>query len=235
MPDLPKELSPVLKGVVLEVGCGRGELANLIVNECKEIEKYYALDPYLPELKKLNGINKINKLYANLDCKCIKDGIIDFIVLGNILHHTNEPELIIKLLKNKIKKNGKIIIVESVSDNLTIEEETLKEYHHFIGELDKELGFIHNLTYQTNEFIRLIEQNEMQIERLIHIHEIKENTKNEDEPYYLQESINGRLNKLLPEVKIKYENRAKLIIENVKQNGIKRARQVFLIARNKSL
>ena len=87
---------------ILDFGCGTGELLNLI--KCKykigvEINKF---SQKKLKKKKLNYTSKIDKI------KKIK---FDTIFALSVIDHTEYPITFLKKLKNKLKKNGNIIII----------------------------------------------------------------------------------------------------------------------------
>jgi len=89
-----------LDDIILDFGCGGGYLLNNI--KCKK--KYgIEINPHAMKQAKKFGINVFN------DIDQIDDESIDIIISNSALEHVPQPLDIIKLLKNKLKKNGKII------------------------------------------------------------------------------------------------------------------------------
>ena len=106
---------------ILDFGCGSGELLDLIKCRFKiGVEKNNL------SLKKVRGkkINCVSKL-DNLNNK-IK---FDTIFALSVIDHLNDPILLIKKLKNKLKNNGQIIIiVRHDSKNQNLRNSSYKEH-----------------------------------------------------------------------------------------------------------
>ncbi len=96
---------------VLDIGCGKGELSYLLANKC---DKVTAVDisPKMICAAKLkhfkNNIDYINGNILNLD---FSDGSFDAIVTTATAHHL-PFEWLLTFAKNKLKKDGFIIILD---------------------------------------------------------------------------------------------------------------------------
>ncbi len=86
--------------VVLDFGCGGGYLLNNIT--CRK-KIGIEINPYAVKQAKLFGID----VYE--DISHIPDGTIDIIISNSALEHVEQPLDILKLLKNKLKKGGRIV------------------------------------------------------------------------------------------------------------------------------
>ena len=92
---------------VLDVGCGTGLFSFLCA---KKGAKVLGIDYANEAIEIANKTHKLpNLTYDVLDVKNVK-GKFDVIVSIGAIEHMDKPYEILKLLKKKIKKNGKIII-----------------------------------------------------------------------------------------------------------------------------
>lgn len=99
-------------GVILEVGCGGGNLGLIIAKQYK-IKKFFGTDIYLP--KKMITTSKIEFKEQKTKTRIpIKDSFVDIILLIDVLHHIskNNQEKILMNIKKKLKNNGTIIFFE---------------------------------------------------------------------------------------------------------------------------
>lgn len=88
--------------VVIDFGCGGGYLLkNLNVKSRLGVEVN-------PEAVKQARQNKI-KIYSKSES--IENNIADVIISNNALEHVDEPLLELKILRKKLKKNGKLVLV----------------------------------------------------------------------------------------------------------------------------
>lgn len=90
---------------VLEVGCGRGYLANLLSSK----NKVTACDIVLPtKLKELDG--PIKYVEANIEALPFKDKTFDYVVSTHTLEHVQNLQLALTELR-RVAKNALIIVV----------------------------------------------------------------------------------------------------------------------------
>lgn len=88
---------------ILDYGCGSGQLLNLI--ECKFKIGVEKNNQSLKKVrnKKINCVKKLQNLNNNIK--------FDTIFALSVIDHLTDPVLLIKKLKNKLKKDGQIVII----------------------------------------------------------------------------------------------------------------------------
>lgn len=92
-------------GKILDYGCGDGSFLKFMKNN------NYSIIGYEPNSKALNNaIYKIGKENTINSLNDIENNSIDIITLWHVLEHISNPEKILNELKNKLKKNGILII-----------------------------------------------------------------------------------------------------------------------------
>jgi ubiquinone/menaquinone biosynthesis C-methylase UbiE len=89
------------KPVVLELGCGIGELSNIHFN-------YVGLDFSFPALKRLD--NKVKRINGDTQCLPIRSNSIDFIFTWAAIEHVPNPELTFKEVERVLKPGGVAIL-----------------------------------------------------------------------------------------------------------------------------
>lgn len=94
-------------GKILDVGCGSGEILNLL----KKLgwETYgLDIDPRAIKLAKKRGINA--SLGSFRDLSKYPDNYFDAIRLYHVIEHLDDPSLCLSLIRKKLKKEGQLII-----------------------------------------------------------------------------------------------------------------------------
>ena len=94
-----------LKGhTLLDVGCGNGNMLSFLSKKFKK----HGIE--IDDLA-INHASKYAKIFKmNLDNKILIKNKFDVIILYHVIEHIKEPVLLLKELKNKLNKNGHIII-----------------------------------------------------------------------------------------------------------------------------
>lgn len=99
---------------ILEVGCGTGQLSNLI-SKLSDVE-YYATDVTENSLKiasnfaSNNQINNINFYLMDIFNPYFKENSFDIIISNGVLHHTQDPYLAFINCSKLLKTDGIILI-----------------------------------------------------------------------------------------------------------------------------
>jgi 2-polyprenyl-3-methyl-5-hydroxy-6-metoxy-1,4-benzoquinol methylase len=116
------------KQKVVDVGCGLGTLSLELARKGVYVEAIdisdrslnYAKNYAKKSLKK-NELLHINfkKVQIENYIKDSKDGTIDRFIFFRTLHHLPNPEILFKKIKSKLKKKGKIIIVEPFRSSIS--------------------------------------------------------------------------------------------------------------------
>ncbi|MDR0723255.1 MAG: class I SAM-dependent methyltransferase [Treponema sp.] len=99
---------------ILDVGCGTGELTKKLVSYSKEIIGIDISENMIHEAKKRNNDEKITYLKVSVEKYFEEaDKTFDIIISIAALHHMDE-EKILQMMKNKLTRNGKIVILDLV-------------------------------------------------------------------------------------------------------------------------
>jgi 2-polyprenyl-3-methyl-5-hydroxy-6-metoxy-1,4-benzoquinol methylase len=103
---------------ILDVGCGTGELTKKLVPYSTEIIGIDVSENMITEALKRNNDGKINYINISVE-KYLEetDKKFDAIISIAALHHMDE-EKILEAMKNKLSKDGKIIILDLVKGGI---------------------------------------------------------------------------------------------------------------------
>ena len=104
---------------VLDFGCGIGTFLSLAKKVASEFNGY---EVNIPLIKKLN--NRF-KLFTSLDSI---NKSYDFITMFHVLEHLPDPIIVLKKIRNNLKKNGKIIIEIPHSKDLLFNLDEFKKF-----------------------------------------------------------------------------------------------------------
>ena len=76
-----------------------------------------------------------------------------------LLHHFDNPELVLSEIFRVLKKNGFLLVNEMICDNLSKPQQSHMKFHHWSGGIDKIMGISHNKTYSKNNITDLVKSN----------------------------------------------------------------------------
>lgn len=130
------------KGIILDIGCGYGMLANLIALKSKEREVYgFDLSQRRITIAKKSIKNRKNIHFEAKHVKDLKLGSCDAIVMSDFLHHIpyNEQKAVIKQVYLKLKNKGVMLIQD-------IAKKPAWKYR-FAASIDNILNFFPELYY----------------------------------------------------------------------------------------
>lgn len=100
------------QSTVLDIGCWTGGTGSFLIKNKKCVVEGIDFDANSLRIAKRRGYKKTYQLNlnGNYNLKTIKNNKYDFIILGDILEHLIYPEHLLSLLKQKIKRDGVILI-----------------------------------------------------------------------------------------------------------------------------
>jgi len=149
------------KGFIIDFGCGYGILANLLSLKSNK-RKVIGLDLSKKRIiiaKKSERKNK-NLVFVKADLTKSKIDKADAIAMTDFLHHIDykDQEKLIEKLRNKLNKNGKLIILDI--------NKSKRLKYFFTVLLDRTLNYGEKAYYRTeNDMKKMLEKNGFKVER----------------------------------------------------------------------
>ncbi len=121
-------------GVVVDLGCGTGDLLPLLSRKAKRVIGVDNSPGMLEEARKLHRLDEsqVSLRVGDLQHLPLRDGEVDCAVMTMVLHHVSEPEKVILEIA-KVLKQGKTFILMDLSQH---QDEGMRSRYH-----DRWLGF----------------------------------------------------------------------------------------------
>jgi SAM-dependent methyltransferase len=151
-----KEFKAPLK--ILDVGCGRGESAVLLAMKGHEV---HAVEPCLPLCEIIQSISQRFslplKVYQGIGetLDQLEEGAFDLCIFNASLHHCDEPSQALKHCHNKLKKGGKILLL---NEPILKFYRSKKWYHEALEKFPEQMGHYggNEHIYYYGEYINLL-------------------------------------------------------------------------------
>jgi len=162
MKDLAEILDGSTAGSILEIGCGRGQfLQNLVESlpQAKRVVGVDVIDPrttVMPELLNRPGTEWITAYGHDLS---FEDNSFDVVCLAHVLHHL-QPDLLeptLAEMKRVLRPGGVFLLCEMYHDNQADAQMSHVFYHHWMAEIDRHCGVHHYPTFSRNEILGVID------------------------------------------------------------------------------
>lgn len=116
---LNKHLNKYKKKEILDIGCGTGEL-EFKLNNLTEIKQIIAIDfseKMLNIAKLKNNQQNVKFILSDFHKIQYSNDSFDVITILNVLHHTQDLNILFKNLSNWIRPGGLIFILDPIYDN----------------------------------------------------------------------------------------------------------------------
>lgn len=216
-------------GKVLDIGTRRGEFLFRLKEYSRSYDELIGIDTNEKEIELLKEKEEDNIHFLKMDGYSLEypDEYFDTVALSNTLHHLNDINVMLKEMLRVLKKGGYLVINEMFHDNQSLSRQTHGLMHILEGEIDTELGRIHNKTLTKKEIVNIVENLGMKSFEMTEYFETSEFDKKAQKKY-------EKLDKMLLSVKDSpkynnFEEKAKNIKKNYKQHGIKRCEQLLIV------
>lgn len=163
-------LTGLSTGKILDVGTGRAQLIECLINELDGFDEIIGIDTSEKSMDFLNNNFKKEKVRflkmdgTNLD---FPDNSFDMVCISNTLHHLTDDDLSKTLneMKRVLKPNGYFLICEMYCDNQTPSQLGHVYLHHFGASIDSVKGICHRETFERKQIISIVNSLGLSIEK----------------------------------------------------------------------
>lgn len=153
--EVIKNLKLKKNDIIADIGSGGGYFTFLFSEIVGKNGHVYAIDvnsdflEYIKNQAKKKGINNISTIITNSEKPKLPTEMIDYMFLRNVCHHISNREKYFRLLKNGLKNNGSIIIIEHNGAGLFNFNKIFGHYikPDIIKDEMKKVGFIIDIEY----------------------------------------------------------------------------------------
>lgn len=229
MEKFKKLLSNKDLGKVLDIGTRRGEFLFRLKEYGRSYDELIGIDTNEKEIEALRAKEEDNIHFYKMNGYSLDypDEYFNTVALSNTLHHLNDIDGMLREMLRVLKKGGYLVINEMFHDNQTLARQTHGLMHILEGEIDTELGKVHNKTLTKQEIIDLIDKLGLKSFETAEYFETEEYDKKVQKKY-------KKLNDMLLSVKDSpkynsFEEKAEKIKKNYEQHGIQRCEQLLII------
>lgn len=216
-------------GKVIDIGTRRGEFLFRLKEYARSFDELIGIDTNEKEIELLKEKEEDNIHFLKMDGYSIEypDEYFNTVALSNTLHHLNNIDGMLNEMLRVLKKGGYFVINEMFHDNQSPSRQTHGLMHILEGEIDTELGRIHNKTLTKQEIVNIVENLGLKSFEMAEYFETSEFDKKAQKKY-------EKLDKMLLSVKDSpkynyFEEKAKIIKKNYEQHDIKRCEQLLII------
>jgi ubiquinone/menaquinone biosynthesis C-methylase UbiE len=159
MKRLAKTLNSIPSPTILDVATGAGNFVHIMLDMLDNFDKIIGIDTLERAIESANKTFKQdNVLFEVMMAEDMRydDETFDVVSFSNSVHHMKTPSKVFKEMERVLKKGGKLIILEMMSDNLDEQQMSHLMVHHFAAEIDREFGEYHAPTMTKDEIIMTI-------------------------------------------------------------------------------
>lgn len=218
---------------ILDVGTGRGNFIQLIKMLSNNFQEIIGtdLDDRLLQSNRESFKDDLRIKFVNdniLETK-LSEGYFDIICLSNTVHHLEDLTDTYRGMSKLLNKDGIIIINEMIADNLNPAQISHKLLHHFAAKVDREIGRVHDETYNRDDLIGKI--TDLAKEKVVDVWDMIFEDDSIDYDFNPYENLLDHLVKIVAnkENANDFKEEADEIKEYIKSNGFKSATQVVII------
>ncbi|WDV47192.1 class I SAM-dependent methyltransferase [Clostridiaceae bacterium M8S5] len=226
---------------VLDVGTGRGEFTQILIDYLKSYDEIVCID-YSDRTQALieEKFKDKNVKFYNMDCAKLefKEELFDAVSISNALHELSDIQTVLKQMNRVLKKDGIMIFNEMYCDNQSAKQMSHVKLHHFVAKLHRLNGRTHNSTFKKEEILDIIQTLDMRVldilEHSTHEDQLKASSDNitEERLTDIDDNI-SRLTNNFKETEY-YDELVKEkenLIEYIKDNGLFSATELLVIVK----
>ena len=157
-------------GHLLDVATGEGDFLRFVLDSVASFDSATGLDPSKERLSiaknKLFPF-KVDLVPGNVRKLPFEESYFDFVTVSNALHHFELPVKSIQAMMRVLVSGGRLLINETISNDLNPAQESYLLYHTLKADIDTARGIYHRQTYTKQEIYELVLDAHVEVEKSI--------------------------------------------------------------------
>lgn len=153
-------LGDIPGGRVLDVATQEGGFIRILTENLKSYSKIVGIDTNVQALKTATNNfegEKIHFIQMNAEWIGFENECFDLVCISASLHHLdNIPSVLAEMIR-VLQVGGRFVIIEMHSDSQIETQLTSVQLHHWIANVDKAIGRLHNQTLPRQVFMDYVE------------------------------------------------------------------------------
>ena len=232
--ELQSYLQNACVGHLLDVATGKGEFLHFLLESVASYDSATGLETNKERLaiaKNKLFAYKVDLVLGNVRKLPFEEHYFDFVSVSNALHHFELPVKAIQSMMRVLVSGGRLLINETISEDLNPAQEAHFEYHNLKADIDTANGIYHRHSYTRQEIYELVFEAHVEVEKSILTIDEPPMLNSKEKIWQFSHKIDEIIATAseLP-LKNEYESRGWDLKEKIRTNGFQLAPQLSLIA-----
>jgi SAM-dependent methyltransferase len=232
--DLSSYLENACVGHLLDVATGEGEFLRFLLDSVASFDSATGLEPSKESLavaKNKLFPYKVDLVLGNVRKLPFEESYFDFVTVSNALHHFEHPVRAIQSMMRVLVSGGRMLINETISDDLNPAQRAHYDYHTLRADIDTAKGGYHRVNYNRQEIFALLQEAHVEPEKIF-ISDNEPDILNSKEKIWQFSHKIDEIIALAGELPLKnsYESRGWDLKEKIRLHGFQKPPQLTLIA-----
>lgn len=168
--ELRTYLENACVGHLLDVATGEGEFLRFVLDAVASFDSATGLEPSKERLATAKNKlfpYKVDLVLGNVRKLPFEESYFDFVTVSNALHHFEFPVKSIQSMMRVLVSGGRLLINETISDDLNPAQESYHIYHTLKADIDTAKGIYHRTAYTRNEIYEMVLEARVEVEKSI--------------------------------------------------------------------
>jgi ubiquinone/menaquinone biosynthesis C-methylase UbiE len=221
-------------GHLLDVATGEGDFLRFLLESVASFDSATGLEPNKERLavaKNKLFSYKVDLVLGNVRKLPFEESYFDFVTVSNALHHFEQPVKAIQAMMRVLVSGGRLLINETICDELNAAQESYLDYHTLRADIDSAKGVYHRYTYTKQEIYELVLDAHVEVEKSILTIDEPSMLNSKEKIWQFSHKIDEMIaaTEELP-LRNNYESRGWALKEKIRTNGFQLPPQLTLVA-----
>jgi ubiquinone/menaquinone biosynthesis C-methylase UbiE len=232
--ELRAYLENAFVGHLLDVATGEGEFLRFVLDSVASFDSATGLEPSKESLASARNKlfpYKVDLVLGNVRKLPFEENYFDFVTVSNALHHFELPIKAIQAMMRVLVSGGRLLINETISDDLNPAQESHLIYHTLRADIDTAKGNYHRHNYTKQEIHEMVLEARVEVEKSILTIDEPPMLNSKEKIWQFSHKIDELVASAsdLP-LKNNYESRGWELKEKIRNDGFQLPPQLTLIA-----